>query len=354
MSAAGSVGSVYEMGCSHDDGTLLPRLSMSGLSDKSTSAATSPGKLSIDSDASPYGCRTVIIFDWDDTLLCSSTLRMGQIPTPELMGQLERAAESFLLTAMSLGETLIVTNGTESWVPDSAARFLPGLVPVLKNITTISARARHEQAFPDDPFAWKREAFRELLGEGAAAGASPLKDNLGNINLVVIGDSWYEIEAARSTMGLRSAPCTVKTLKFKEVPTIQDLLGQIRKSTQDLHDMVSRSGCLSWGLSAKSLPAHLECLIACASAWEVTEEQAFGGYGVMPQPPSLRPYLEVGRVGDADDQQRPVTPLVPYEARPSTPLRLPPGLPTPPPLPERGATVLVPSVEPPRACGWVF
>merc|ERR1719384_1047082 len=121
--------------------------------------------------------RIWIIFDWDDTLLCSSALRLSQ-PSSELMRQLERTVEDILATAMSLGQTPIVTNGTESWIQDSAARFAPGLLPVVDKVTCISARAHHEEHFPDDPFAWKREAFYDLLADlpPCSGGSSPVGD----------------------------------------------------------------------------------------------------------------------------------------------------------------------------------
>jgi len=222
--------------------------------------------------------RLVLIFDWDDTLLCSSAIRTLQ-PSADLMRQLERAVEAILLTSMSLGETLIVTNGTESWVKDSATRFLPGLLPLLAAITSISARAKYEHQFPEDPYAWKRETFRELLGKRRAPevswefpGRSGLDD--GGYDLLVVGDSWYEIQAARSIAGRPEAPTTIKTLKFKEVPTIQELLGQLRRSGQELARLVEDRGNISYGLMLKPLPNHPKCLIACASAWSISSEDA--------------------------------------------------------------------------------
>lgn len=220
--------------------------------------------------------RTVIIWDWDDTLLCSSALRLSQ-PSSELLQQLERTVEDILCTSMSLGQTLIVTNGTELWIQESAARFLPGLLPVINNLTTISARTKYERAYPEDPFAWKRETFRDLLNEWAPSGgySSPVGDSTptAEMNVVAIGDSWYEIEAARSIFG-SNYHCrnSLKTVKFREVPSLQELLGQLRRCTQELSHVVSMDGCTSLGLASKPLPQHLECLSACASAWELVAE----------------------------------------------------------------------------------
>ena len=53
-----------------------------------------------------------------------------------------------------LGETMIVSNGSASWVQESCTRFLPGLEPLLDTLKVVSARAEFEHLSPDDPFAW--------------------------------------------------------------------------------------------------------------------------------------------------------------------------------------------------------
>merc|ERR1719440_2344661 len=56
---------------------------------------------------SPRPSDTVIIFDWDDTLLCSSAINMQDWTVPQLAA-LELAVESVLKASMNLGETLII------------------------------------------------------------------------------------------------------------------------------------------------------------------------------------------------------------------------------------------------------
>jgi len=288
----------------------------------------------------------VLIFDWDDTLLCSSAIR-SLFPSADLMRQLERAVEAILLTAMSLGETMIVTNGTESWVKDSATRFLPGLLPLLDAVTSISARAKYEHQFPEDPYAWKRETFRELLGNRRAPEVlSDLpcmtgQDDDGVVDLVVVGDSWYEIQAARSTMGRPEAPATIKTVKFKEAPTVQELLGQLRRSGQELARLVEDRGNASYGLVLKPLPSHPKCLIACASAWALSPEQVNSdstwSSAFIDQQPC---YLGVAGPSLAFDHNKPGGI---HDSQPTAML---------PQLQADGTYRLAPVES--RACGWVF
>lgn len=213
---------------------------------------------------------TVIIFDWDDTLLCSSAINAQQWSPSQLL-QLERAVETVLHTAMRLGDTMIVTNGNGSWVQDSARRFFPGLLPTLDRMQVMSARASYEQSYPGDPFSWKRQAFKEILarrrkGRGAIA---------GGVNLIVLGDSPAEIEAAKSATKVLSGKSLVKTVKFKESPSVNELLGQLRRVLQELTKIVQEDRTGSKSLIQRPFPAHLDHLSSWASGWRFSETEAW-------------------------------------------------------------------------------
>jgi len=227
----------------------------------------------------PHGLRpprthTVIIFDWDDTLLCTSAIN-GQEWTRQQLRQLERAVESILQTSMLLGETLIVTNGVETWVESSASRYLPGLLPTLRRLTVVSARARHEAAHPGDPVTWKCKCFREILAQRRLdRGASPRCGGGGDVNLVVLGDSPAEIEAARRARPVIGAASLVKTVKFRESPSAAELLGQLRRVVQDLRQIVEDGHNMKRSLVQRAVPSHLDHLAAWASGWRLSEKKA--------------------------------------------------------------------------------
>uniref|UniRef100_A0A7S1PXM6 Uncharacterized protein n=1 Tax=Alexandrium catenella TaxID=2925 RepID=A0A7S1PXM6_ALECA len=208
---------------------------------------------------------TLIIFDWDDTLLCSSALNAGRWKLSQLK-QLERVVEAVLRAALTLGETLIVTNGNKTWVQDSMARFLPGLTPLLDQIAVLSARASYENLYPGDPIAWKRLAFKELL---ACRRLRKEPSNLlrGDVNLIAIGDSPAEIEAARSAVGVLGGPSLVKTVKLKETPSVNELVGQLRRIALDLNSIVQEERSVGKGLVQRAVPAHLDHLASWAAGW---------------------------------------------------------------------------------------
>merc|ERR1712107_402884 len=105
--------------------------------------------------------------------------------------------------------TLIITNGNRTWVEDSARRYMPGLMPTLAKLTVVSARSLFEGQFPGDPFMWKRACFQHLLQE---VRGFPQR---GNLNLVVLGDQYPEIDAAHHMAELMGDSVLVKTIKFK-------------------------------------------------------------------------------------------------------------------------------------------
>jgi len=221
---------------------------------------------------------TVIIFDWDDTLLSSTAIRTFQWNKKELL-KLERRVTNVLHAAMSLGETLIVTNGNRTWVEDSAKQFLPGLLPLLSQLEVVSARALYENEHPGDPFMWKKAAFEHLLLE---ARSFPEGGSKPSLNLVVLGDQFPEIHAAHHVAGRRWIGSTaVKALKFKESPSIGDLRGQLRHAEQILSSLVDEEDDWGRGIVCRSLTPVLNQPASKACGWECTFQSKKPGNKVV-------------------------------------------------------------------------
>jgi len=206
---------------------------------------------------------TLIVFDWDDTLLCTSAIN-AQSWTDSQLRELERLGEDILQSSMQLGETIIITNGIESWVQNSAGRYLPGLLPTLNSMSVLSARHLYEDLSPGDPFAWKKHAFRELLAQRQErVGSHELR-----LNLVVIGDSQAEIDAAKyATKHCGGHSPLLKTVKFKDCPTVHELLGQLRRLGQELDNIVQETDTAHRGMARRDFPEHLDHLGNWAVGW---------------------------------------------------------------------------------------
>lgn len=166
--------------------------------------------------------QSILIFDWDDTLLCTSFLeRYDGIVLPHVvrqrMSKVASVVKKVLELACHLGQPFIITNAKNGWVEHSAALWMPEVIPVLKQITIISARSAYEARFPDNVSQWKRHAFLALQGR---------LDQHALTNLISIGDSAFEMDAAHA-MGDRFAKAVVKTVKFVPQPRPQELCAQL-------------------------------------------------------------------------------------------------------------------------------
>lgn len=170
---------------------------------------------------------TLIIFDWDDTLLPTSAIMSDHPPSPKELEAEAIEALRLLTLAKTLGTVLIITNAQRRWVQQSCTTYLPALWPCLKDVEVISARDKFEKRFPDDPTQWKVEAFCEV------------KENSGTIaNLIALGDSTAEMDALHAMAKLYHVSYT-KTLKFKERPRCTELQHEQRLVAKKLDTIVN-------------------------------------------------------------------------------------------------------------------
>jgi len=190
--------------------------------------------------------QTVIIFDWDDTLLCTSYLNLRQDQnlsgtTERHLREIEGAARKLLELAMTLGHTFIITNAMNGWVEYSSAKWVPEMLPVLQKLHVISARTKYEPHFPGEVGKWKIQAFLEVQRQ---------LDSQIITNLISLGDSNFEMDAVH-VMGKEFAQALVKTIKFRENPSPEELLKQLELVTQKFAKIVENARNLKIGLERK-------------------------------------------------------------------------------------------------------
>lgn len=203
-----------------------------------------------------YSSPPLIIFDWDDTLLASSyltehKLTLSSLVFPDEVKQvldvLARAVMAVLRVAVSLGRVYIVTNGETGWVQLSARHFMPGVEPLLKDVTVVSARSTYQSAFCNNPQEWKCQAFSSVLGEVFGHCRDGLK------NVVSFGDSECERTALQRATRLLN-PVLRKSVKFLERPSPDQLLKQIELMQGYLPYIVSYAGELDLILALQAQP----------------------------------------------------------------------------------------------------
>lgn len=181
-------------------------------------------------------CQTLVIFDWDDSLLCTTYLNERKAEkhtmTPATRRRMRRLAvlvRNLLEQAMAAGTTYIITNAVKGWVESSAAKYLPDALPALQRVRIISARDRYERFFPHHVCQWKMNAFLELQRHF---------DERSIMNLISVGDSPLELHAAQA-LGNKFDQARVKTVKLFEAPSPGELLRELELVAASFGEILS-------------------------------------------------------------------------------------------------------------------
>jgi len=191
---------------------------------------------------------TILIFDWDDTVMPSSwigqqglTLDDDSWPNMEQQAQLDKLAERAahtLSVAKRYGQVIFVTNAEAGWLELSCQKFMPSLWPELEDVRLVSARSAYEPQGVASPFEWKYLAF-----ESEIAGFYGACDAEGHKNVISFGDSPQEREALIRVTE-RMHDCRTKSLKLVERPGVDQLLKQHQFMADCMRSIVGHDGNL--------------------------------------------------------------------------------------------------------------
>ena len=193
---------------------------------------------------------SIIIFDWDDTLLCTSLINkyryfseMKKYPMNDLLqiSLLEAFVMEILEKSFEKGDTYIITNSEKGWVEYSCKKFFPNLFPLLSKLKIISSREKYEKMHPYNFLMWKMEAFKYFINEYNYDIHLPT-------NIICIGDSIGDIEAGRSLED-RFKIYFIKTIKFVKFPDIEELKEQLGLVIDKFDHLVS--SCKNWNINVE-------------------------------------------------------------------------------------------------------
>ncbi|EEA08536.1 uncharacterized protein CMU_003750 [Cryptosporidium muris RN66] len=215
-------------------------------------------KIWVPSSQRPPKHQTAIIFDWDDTLLCTTYINrilncehvdfreqkkgninindndfdistVVELPKAvlEKLELIQKYGKKLLESSLELGHVFIITNAIEGWVEYSANKYLPKLVPTLSKVIIISARSKYEMEFPGGYYQWKFNAFLEVQKK--------LNSEIIT-NLISIGDSVIEMEAVH-ILGKEFSESLVKTIKMRESPTPDEIAKQLALISSKFEDI---------------------------------------------------------------------------------------------------------------------
>ena len=181
---------------------------------------------------------SLIIFDWDDTLLCTTFLTPGGVFNENMqlseedkrkIRTLEFSVLRLLTIAVEKGDVYIITNAGPGWVEFSAEKFYPSIKKILEKIKIISARWEYESKYPGDSRKWKIQTFLNLQ--------KSMNVQLVT-NIICLGDSFIEMEAGR-ILASKFSQAFIKTVKFREKPKPEELNKQLIVVANQFNDIYS-------------------------------------------------------------------------------------------------------------------
>ena len=170
-----------------------------------------------------YYCK--LFSNWDDKLLCTSFLLNNKCNYDDILkdpfnieqiSKLEKKVYQILYLSIQKGETYIITNAEREWINYTSKLFFPSILDLLYNIKIISARDENILYYPNDKRLWKINSFNKVLME---------YDFQKIINIISIGDSFYEVEASKNLHHFFTND-VIKTVKFQKVIKIEELIFQ--------------------------------------------------------------------------------------------------------------------------------
>jgi hypothetical protein len=196
--------------------------------------------------STPKKINNIFIFDWDDTLFCTSVLSPNGYFDSEreiLPSQIKRIenleiyVECILEKSIEKGDTYIISNSEAEWVKYSCEIFFPNVYKLLNKIKIISGRDLYEDKFPQDYKTWKIKAFNTILKNYSL--------NLPT-NIMTFGDSTYDIDASYDLVK-KFPNGFIKAIKFQEFPLIQDLIKQLILVLDNFDSYYS--ACKNWTIT---------------------------------------------------------------------------------------------------------
>lgn len=177
--------------------------------------------------------RCVFLFDFDDTLCCSTEVTSDStertsVAWNRMFVALQLRVLALLVACKQFGEVVIVSNASYCWTQKLLFVCMPTVFNFMSkhSISVVSARDDWGHIWPKEPIRWKVPSFYEAV------------DAFQADNIVVVGDGDPEMYAAK--MLQKGYPHGhVKSVKFRSRPTVDDLMQQMDWVTNNAHKIVA-------------------------------------------------------------------------------------------------------------------
>mmetsp|Transcript_27260 Transcript_27260/g.62809 ORF Transcript_27260/g.62809 Transcript_27260/m.62809 type:complete len:420 (-) Transcript_27260:88-1347(-) len=188
---------------------------------------------------------TVIVFDWDDTLLPTSwlerihALSAGAPLRPDMQRQisaLSAACAQTLSIAATLGTVVIVTNSAPGWLDQSCQLFMPQLCQQLRSFPVFAKPTHAPLTFKMVTFQRECRTYRNVIsiGDGDSERVASLR----------LQNNSFSEPRRKAWQGDSDAQRCVKSVKLVELPTCQQLVQQQEMLQVRLPDIAAFKGNL--------------------------------------------------------------------------------------------------------------
>jgi hypothetical protein len=228
-------------------------------------------RLSDTSDKDSPRSKTLIIFDWDDTLCPTSYAKAH--PLEELdqaWDDHERMVTELFRIASTLGHVAIVTMAFPEWIEESTTRLMPSLAGVLNELGTeiVSVRSGLNKSA-------RAAAFGECRNPSQFTKTQAIKrvvrrfyrrrgernTNKSWKNIMGVGDSPAERFALQDVVFNhvqcerkgRTKDCLCKTVKLLDSPTLRQLTAELQVLVHWLPTLVHHDGDLDLDFASDDL-----------------------------------------------------------------------------------------------------
>lgn len=174
--------------------------------------------------------KTLIIFDWDDTLFPTYWTIQNNINLNNKQDQnkymvtfakLDSILYQIFMKLSKQGQIVIVTNASAKWIIISSG-MLPNTQKLLRNdILIVSARDAYQNQYPNQMNIWKKKVFENIASDYFKK--KPLQ------NIISVGDAEYEFNALIDLYDKNSVinRKLLKTVRFKKEPSFDELMDQL-------------------------------------------------------------------------------------------------------------------------------
>lgn len=180
------------------------------------------------------GEKTLIIVDWDDTLLPTTWLSWNKqvnLKNTNFGG----IVANFLRKATELGQVFIITNADPRWVYETSELYIPEILHYLRTIPICSARQFAKYGL-NDMKNWKYRAFNCVIQQFS-------NSFQGIKNIISIGDSQWDKDAVFNVFeNNKNIEIIPKAVKFLGSPSFEALGEEILILTSKLEEIVMTDG----------------------------------------------------------------------------------------------------------------